>query len=155
MGGGKDKYENERIGINGRLDTVQAAFLLEKIEIFDDELKRREKVARYYTQNIHKTFTSPLIPSKYFSSWAQYSILIPDKLDRNKVIDSLRKEKIPSMVYYKIPAHLQKAYEKYGYSRGEFQISEKISNSILSLPMHPYLDKEDQYHIISELNKYS
>ena len=154
-GGGKDKYENERIGINGRLDSIQAAILLEKIEIFDDELKQREKVAEYYTHNIHKMFTTPLIPSKYFSSWAQYSILIPNILDRRKVIDGLIREGIPSMVYYKIPVHLQKGYKKYGYSKGDFQITEDISSRILSLPMHPYLDKVDQNRIISAMNKFS
>ena len=153
-GGGKDKYENERIGINGRLDTIQAAVLLEKIEIFDDELSGREKVAQYYTHNIHKMFIPPLIPSKYFSSWAQYSIIIPDKLDRSKLIEHLNQKGIPSMVYYKIPVHLQRGYKKYGYSRGDFKITEDISNRILSLPMHPYLNKEDQNQIISTLNKY-
>ncbi len=154
-GGGKDKYENNRIGINGRLDSIQAAVLLEKIEIFDDELKRREKVAEYYTHNIHKMYTPPLIPNKYFSSWAQYSILIPNSLDRSKAIDNLSREGIPSMVYYKIPVHLQKGYKKYGHLRGDFQITEDISNRILSLPMHPYLDKEDQNRIISAMNRYS
>ena len=153
-GGGKDKYENDRIGINGRLDTIQAAVLLEKIEIFNDEINQREKVAEYYTQNIHKMFTTPLIPSKYFSSWAQYSIIIPDKLDRSKLIEHLNQKGIPSMVYYKIPVHLQRGYKKYGYSRGDFKITEDISNRILSLPMHPYLNKEDQNQIISTLNKY-
>ena len=153
-GGGKDKYENERIGINGRLDSIQAAVLLEKIEIFDDELSQREKVAGYYTHNIHKTFTSPHIPSNYFSSWAQYSILIPDKLDRNELIEDLSKKEIPSMVYYKIPVHLQKGYKKYGYHKGDFEITEDISSRILSLPMHPYLNKKDQNHIISTLNSY-
>ena len=154
-GGGKDKYENDRIGINGRLDSIQAAVLLEKIEIFDSELSKREKVSEYYTQNIHKMFTSPLIPNKYFSSWAQYSILIPDIIDRKKVIDDFSRQGIPSMVYYKIPVHLQKGYKKYGYSEGDMNIAENISNRILSLPMHPYLNKEDQNQIISALNKYS
>ena len=154
-GGGKDKYENNRIGINGRLDSIQAAVLLEKIEIFDDELNRREKIAKYYTQNIHKLFTCPLIPNKYFSSWAQYSILIPGKVDRNKLRDDLNREGIPSMVYYKIPVHLQKAYKKNGYSKGDFKITEHISKKILSLPMHPYLDQKDQNRIISTLNRHS
>ncbi len=153
-GSGIDKYENDRIGINGRLDSIQAAVLIEKIEIFNDELNQREKVAEYYTQNIHKMFTTPLIPSKYFSSWAQYSIIIPDKLDRSKLIEHLNQKGIPSMVYYKIPVHLQRGYKKYGYSRGDFKITEDISNRILSLPMHPYLNKEDQNQIISTLNKY-
>ena len=154
-GGGKDKYENDRIGINGRLDSIQAAILLEKIEIFDDELKKREKVAEYYTQNIHKMFITPLVPSKYLSSWAQYSILIPGTLDRGKVIDNLSREGIPSMVYYKIPVHLQEGYKKYGFSKGDMQISEDISDRILSLPMHPYLEQEDQNYIISALNSCS
>jgi len=154
-GEGKDKYENDRIGINGRLDSIQAAVLIEKIEIFDDELKRREKIAKYYTQNIHKLFISPLIPNKYFSSWAQYSIIIPDIMDRKRLIDNLSREGIPSMVYYKIPVHLQKGYKKYGYSIGDFKITEDISNRILSLPMYPYLDQEDQNHIISALNSHS
>lgn len=154
-GGGKDKYENERIGINGRLDSIQAAVLLEKIEIFNDELRRREKVAKYYTHNIHKMFISPHIPIKYYSSWAQYSILIPDELDRSKIIDDLSKKGIPSMIYYKIPVHLQKGYKKYGYSKGDMQITEDVSNRILSLPMHPYLVRENQNHIISALNTFS
>ena len=154
-GGGKDKYENDRIGINGRLDSIQAAILLEKIEIFDDELNRRGKVAEYYTQNINKTFTSPLIPNKYFSSWAQYSILVPNTLKRKKVIDDLSQEGIPSMVYYKIPVHLQKGYKKYGPLKEDLQISENTSDRILSLPMHPYLDNDEQNQIITILNKYN
>jgi len=151
-GSGNDKYENIRIGINGRLDTIQAAIVLEKLDIFDNELILRNKVAKYYTQNIHKMFTTPLVPDKYYSSWAQYSIIIPKDIDREKVIISLREEGIPSMVYYKIPVHLQKGYEKYGYRKGDFPASEKISNKILSLPMHPYLNEEDQHKIINIIN---
>ena len=154
-GAGKDKYENNRIGVNGRLDTIQAAILLEKLEIFDNELKSREKAAKYYTHNIHKMFITPLIPNKYFSSWAQYSILIPQEIDRKKIIESLNNEGIPSMVYYKIPAHLQKGYELYEYERGDFPITEKISDRILSIPMHPYLKKVDQDKIINILNSIS
>jgi len=151
-GGGKDKYQNNRIGINGRLDSIQAAVLLEKLEIFDNEIKNRQKVAKYYTQNIHKSFTSPLIPNKYFSSWAQYSILIAEEFNRKKIIELLNNEGIPSMVYYKIPVHLQKGYETYGYQRGDFKITERISERILSIPMHPYLSKLDQEKIINILN---
>tara|TARA_Y100000590_G_scaffold462361_1_gene626261 strand:- start:1909 stop:2214 length:306 start_codon:yes stop_codon:yes gene_type:complete len=97
-------------------------------------------------------FISPLIPNEYSSSWAQYSIIIPNEIDREKVIMSLRKEGIPSMVYYKIPVHLQKGYIKYGYGNGDFPVSEEISNKILSLPMHPYLSEEDQDKIINVIN---
>ena len=151
-GGGKDKYENERIGVNGRLDTIQAAVLLEKIEIFDKELILRNKVAQYYTQNINKMFITPHIPDKYFSSWAQYSILIPDKINREDVIKEFNVNGIPSMVYYKLPVHIQEGYRKYGFKYGDFPVSEKTSTKILSLPMHPYLEQSDQDRVIKVLN---
>ena len=151
-GGGKDKYENVRIGINGRLDTIQAAVILEKLEIFDKELISRNNAAKYYTQNINKKFIPPYIPSKYLSSWAQYSILIPDHIKRGDVIKKFSDDGIPSMVYYKIPVHLQEGYKKYGYNPGDFPISEDTSKKILSLPMHPYLNIEDQNRVIDTLN---
>ena len=114
-GGGEDKYSNIRIGINGRLDSIQAAIVLEKIKIFDNELKLRNKAANYYTQNINKMFISPHIPDKYYSSWAQYSILAPEGIDRDSIIAKLSQKNIPAMVYYKIPAHLQQGYQKYQY----------------------------------------
>ena len=152
-GGGKDKYENNRVGLNGRLDSIQAAILLEKLNIFENELILRNKVAKYYTQNIHKRFITPLVPNSYYSSWAQYSIIIPEEIDRSKIISSLKKDDIPSMVYYKIPVHLQEGYKQYGYNSGDFPISENISNRIMSLPMHPYLDEDNQNKIIENLNK--
>tara|TARA_Y100000591_G_scaffold257662_1_gene229772 strand:- start:1831 stop:2949 length:1119 start_codon:yes stop_codon:yes gene_type:complete len=150
-GGGKDKYENMLIGINGRLDSIQAAVLLEKIKIFDYEMNSRNKAAQYYTQNINKKFTPPHVPSKYNSSWAQFSIILPEELSRDKLIDKLRINGVPSMVYYKIPVHLQKGYSKYGNKIGDFVISENISKKILSLPMHPYLNVSDQDRILSVL----
>ena len=101
-GAGEDKYNNIRIGINGRLDSIQAAILLEKIKIFDNELELRNSAANYYTQNINKMFTSHLIPNKYYSSWAQYSILAPEGIDRDNITAKLSQKNIPSMVYYKI-----------------------------------------------------
>ena len=151
-GGGKDKYDNVRIGINGRLDTIQAAVLLEKIEIFDKELISRNNAAKYYTQNINKMFISPYTPEQYLSSWAQYSILIPDHINRQDVIKKLTEKSIPSMVYYKLPVHIQKGYKKYKYKLGDFPISEKTSEKILSLPMHPYLSKDIQNVITSALD---
>ena len=151
-GGGKDKYENVRIGINGRLDTIQAAVLLEKIEIFDKELISRNNSAKYYTQNINKVFTTHHIPDKYFSSWAQYSILIPDHINRKDVINKLSDKGIPSMVYYKLPVHVQEGYRKFEYKLGDFPVSEKISEKILSLPMHPYLNEDAQNEVITVLN---
>ncbi len=151
-GGGKDKYDNVRIGINGRLDTIQAAVLLEKIEIFDKELISRNSVAKYYTQNINKKFIPPHTPDKYLSSWAQYSILIPDHINRQDVIKKLNDKGVPSMIYYKLPVHIQEGYEKYNNKLGDFPISEKTSQKILSLPMHPYLSKDIQDQVIRALD---
>ena len=150
-GGGKDKYENERIGINGRLDTIQAAVLLEKIEIFDEELISRNNAAKYYTQNINNLFIPPHVPNKYYSSWAQYSILLPDEINRIDIIQKLKDSGIPSMVYYKIPVHLQKGYSKYGYKIGDYTVSENASKKILSLPMHPYLEEDTQNEVLNTL----
>lgn len=151
-GAGKDKYENERIGINGRLDSMQAAVVLEKIEIFDSELILRNKVAKYYTHNINKMFIPPRLPNKYLSSWAQYSIILPKSINRIDLVNKLKRNGIPSMVYYKIPVHLQEGYAQYGNIVGDFEISENVSKKILSLPMHPYLDKNSQDKVLNVLN---
>ena len=154
-GSGKDKYANERIGINGRLDSLQAAVLLEKIEIFDDELNLRNKIAQYYTHNINNLCITPKIPDKYHTSWAQYSIIKPENTSREEIIKKLKENNIPSMVYYKIPIHLQRGYKQYGYNIGDFKICERVSKTILSLPIHPYLDADSQNKIISILNNFN
>jgi dTDP-4-amino-4,6-dideoxygalactose transaminase len=100
-------------------------------------------------------FIPPRVPNKYYSSWAQYSILIPKGIRREKLMHKLNQNGIPSMVYYKIPVHLQKGYEKYGYQIGDFNITENVSRRILSLPMHPYLDKNTQDIVLDELNDIS
>ena len=97
-------------------------------------------------------FISPYIPDKYYSSWAQYSILAPEGIDRDTIITKLNHNKIPAMVYYKIPAHLQEGYQKYQYVLGDFKVSEKIAKRIFSIPMHPYIQKNDQDKIIEVLN---
>ena len=102
-----DKYENIRLGINGRLDTIQAAILLEKFSIFDEELKLRNKIASYYSNNISSKLIKPFIPKDYSSSWAQYSLLAKSEYERNKIMSTLSKSNIPSMIYYKQPLHLQ------------------------------------------------
>ena len=154
-GGGVDKYENVRLGINGRLDTIQAAILLEKMEIFDTELKMRNKAANYYSQNINKLCIPPLIPDKYFSSWAQYSVVLPESFSRHQLIEKLNKNQIPSMVYYKIPNHLQEGYRHYGNKKGDFEVTEDISKKILSLPMHPYLDESTQDKVLNLLHSFN
>tara|TARA_B100000575_G_C23083846_1_gene624541 strand:- start:494 stop:1513 length:1020 start_codon:yes stop_codon:yes gene_type:complete len=152
-GSGLDKYENTRIGINGRLDTIQAAVLLEKLSIFNSELKNRNKIAKYYTKKISPQFQKPYIPNEYFSSWAQYSILAQDEDHKNKIMLSLKNSDIPVMVYYKIPLHLQKCFDKLNYKPGDFPVAEDCSKRIFSLPMHPYLSKEDQDKIVGIINE--
>ena len=151
-GSGANKYENIRLGINGRLDTFQAAILLEKLSIFDNELKLRNSVADYYSNNISSRFIKPFTPKDYFSSWAQYSLLSKSNSERDKIMLSLSEADIPSMIYYKLPLHLQIVLKKLGYKKGDFPISESISNKVFSIPMHPYLDKEQQNKIIQILN---
>ena len=151
-GSGSDKYDNVRVGINGRLDTIQAAILLEKLSIFDQEIKLRNQIADYYKTNLNKNFRTQIIPSEYLSSWAQFSILAETKNHREKIIHKMQRNNIPIMVYYKIPLHLQKVFEKLGYNTGDHPISEMVSNQIFSIPMHPYLTKNDQDKILEILN---
>ena len=152
-GDGADKCDNVRLGLNGRLDTIQAAILLEKLAIFDEEIISRNKVADYYSSNINGIIKTPLIPDGYLSSWAQYSVILPEDLERQSLMNQLKSKDIPSMVYYRIPLHLQNVFNELGYKRGDFPVSENISNSILSLPMHPYLDSEQQNHVLDVIEK--
>ena len=153
-GGGVDKYDNIRVGINGRLDTIQAAILLEKFDIFKkDEIVLRNKVAEYYSKNIKDNLETPFTPDKYLSSWAQYSILASSSLERDLMMGKLTDNKIPNVIYYRIPLHLQKVYNDLGYEEGDFPEAETIASKIFSIPMHPYLNKNQQDKIIEVLNK--
>ena len=151
-GSGMDKYDNIMIGINGRLDTFQAAILLEKLAIFNEELDLRNQVAQYYNTSISDNFQKPFIPNQYNSSWAQYSILSNSIKHRDDIIHRLKKEEIPSMIYYRIPLHLQKVFKKLNYKKGDFPVAEATANKILSLPMHPYLETHEQDKIVGILN---
>jgi UDP-2-acetamido-2-deoxy-ribo-hexuluronate aminotransferase len=150
-GSGADKYNNERIGINGRLDTFQAAVLLEKLAIFDDELIERQRVADTYSRLLLERLTVPVVPAGYRSAWAQYSVLAASGDEREQMIGALQKEGVPTMIYYKIPLHLQKAYASLNYKTGDFPVSEDLSGRIFSLPMHPYLKDDEVEQICSVL----
>ena len=152
-GSGLDKYDNVRVGINGRLDTIQASILLSKLSIFDDELRKRNIIASKYKNQLKSAIITPYIPKNYTSSWAQYSILLPDTINRDELIISLKKENIPSAVYYRTPLHLQKVFNNLGLKRGSFPITEKISDKILSIPMSPYLTDNDQDKVLTTINK--
>lgn len=149
-GKGKDQYDNVRIGINGRFDTLQAAVLLAKMEIFDDELKKRQIVARKYTDQINSAVKTPRIPEGYLSAWAQYSVR---SAKREEIMRRLKEQQIPTMIYYPKPLHLLKAFENLGYAVNSMPVSEAISKDIFSLPMHPYLDDVDQQKIIDSINQ--
>ena len=151
-GEGADNYDNIRLGINGRLDTLQASILLEKLTIFPNEVVMRNKVAEYYTSNLPIGYRAPIIPNNYLSSWAQYSILLEADQDRDRIIQLLMEKDIPAMIYYKIPLHLQQVFNYLGYERGDFPVSEEISDIIFSIPMHPYLETSEQDPILETLH---
>jgi len=152
-GSGTDKYDNIRLGINGRLDTIQAAILLEKFNIFPDEIILRNNIANIYNDNLSNNLIKPLIPNKYLSSWAQYSIVSDSKIHRKKIINSFKKRNIPIMVYYPIPLHKQTVNKD--LMTRSLQISEDISDRIFSIPMHPYLNDSEIDIIVSTLNEQS
>jgi UDP-2-acetamido-2-deoxy-ribo-hexuluronate aminotransferase len=147
-GQGADKYENVRIGLNGRLDTLQAAVLLAKLEVFDAEVTARQEVASRYSEALKALMAVPYVTPECTSVWAQYSVL-SDR--RANLIENLQKAGIPSAIYYPLPLHLQKAFVHLGYQMGDFPVSEQVSKLIFSLPMHPYLTENDQARIITAL----
>ena len=137
-GKGADKYDNVQIGLNSRLDTLQAAILLEKLRIFPEELIARQKVADQYTEKLSGILETPVVPSDYSSSWAQYTVRVaPDS--RAEMQARLKSEGIPTAIYYAKPLHLQPAFADLGQREGTFPEAEAASHSVLSLPMHPYL----------------
>jgi len=153
-GKGNHKYDNIRVGINGRLDTLQAAILIAKFEIFPEEIELRQQIARRYSELLssHPSLRTPYIPSGTKSVWAQYSVLAKDEKHRSTVQSKLREAGIPTAIYYPKPLHLQTAFAHLGYRKGDFPISEDCACRIFSLPMHPYLKPEDQERIVRILN---
>ena len=141
-GEGDSKYDNIRIGLNGRLDTIQAAILLEKLKIFPEELSQRIAIAKKYSQNLNQYFTCQHVPEGYESAWAQFSILALNSRERSICIKKLKDSGIPAAIYYPKPLHLQDAFSDLNYSTGDFPVSESISQRIFSLPMHPYLTND-------------
>lgn len=158
-GQGHHKYENVRIGINGRMDTLQAAVLLAKFDIFPEEVNLRQNVAQRYADLLSSLISSselivPQTPSDMQSVWAQYSLLAKDENHRTALQAKLKDAGIPTAIYYPKPLHLQPAFQMLGYKYGDFPISEGISNRIFSLPMHPYLSQDDQKRIVGVLAKH-
>jgi UDP-2-acetamido-2-deoxy-ribo-hexuluronate aminotransferase len=146
-GQGSDKYENIRIGINGRLDALQAAILLAKFAIFPEEIGLRQEVARRYNELLAGSVATPKIPEGCKSAWAQYSILVRDSAERSDLMAKLKEAGIPTAIYYPKPLHRQTAFAGLGYREGDFPVSEDCARRIFSLPMHPYLAAGDQRRI--------
>ncbi|NRA30790.1 MAG: DegT/DnrJ/EryC1/StrS family aminotransferase, partial [Parvularculaceae bacterium] len=147
--GHEAKYLNPRIGMNSRLDTMQAAILLEKIAIFAEEIDMREKVARRYNALLKdKVPTVPFVKDGYQSVWAQYTIEVDD---REAVQAKLSEHGVPSAAYYPVPMHMQAPYARFPTSPGGLPVTEAKKDRVLSLPMHPYLDEATQDTIVSAL----
>ena len=145
-GMGADKYDNVRIGINGRMDTIQAAVLLAKMEIFPEEVTLRQAAAQRYSEALTGV-TTPVVPNGFLSAWAQYSVLAENRRHREEVQARLHAAGVPTAVYYPIPLHLQTAYRSLGGNPGDFPVTEGCAQRIFSLPMHPYLQADDQERI--------
>ncbi len=151
-GKGKDKYDNVHLGLNGRLDTLQAAILLPKLEILPQELESRRKIAKKYTELLvpgKKFLTLPEVFPGYKSAWAQYSLLAVNKETRKRIQELLKEKGVPTAVYYPTPLHLQTAFVDLCYKMGAFSVSEDCSSRIFSIPMHPYLTESEQSKICS------
>ncbi len=148
-GQGKSKYENVRLGLNARLDTLQAAVLLEKLAILPSELEARQRLAARYSAGLKDAVKTPLIPDSYQSAWAQYSVLCPR---RDELQAALHEKGIPTAVYYPTPLHLQPVFSGLGYRKGDFPVAESTAANIFSLPMHPYLSDAQADDIIANVN---
>ena len=155
-GMGKKRYEYERIGMNARISTIQAAILLEKLTIFPLELIKRQTVADLYNKHL-KNFCLgiqlPTLHPKATSSWAQYTIVLPEHINRDQLQKDLSTRNIPTAVYYPIPLNQHKPYKSYPVSTNGLPVTNLLSKTVLSLPMHPYLNEDDIIFITSNISE--
>ncbi len=151
-GMGGDRYDNVRLGLTSRLDTVQAAVLIEKLRIFPDEIEARDRIARRYNDALRDVVTVPVVPAGMSSVWAQYTIrLKPGK--RDAFAAALKADGVPTAIYYPIPLHRQQAYKQYPVGKGGVAVSEALAQEVISLPMHAYLDEPTQDRIIDSVRR--
>ena len=151
-GQGSDKYDNVRIGLASRLDTLQAAVLSEKLKIFPEEIAARDRVARRYAEGLADVATVPTVPAGYTSVWAQYTLRLPAGR-RDALAAALKAEGIPTAIYYPIPLHRQQAYKIYPVGQGGVAVSDKLAAEVISLPMHAYLDEPTQDRIVDAVRR--
>jgi dTDP-4-amino-4,6-dideoxygalactose transaminase len=151
-GGGSDKYDNVRLGLTARLDTIQAAILIEKLKIFRDEIETRNTIAARYNAALKDIATVPVVPDGCESVWAQYTIrLAPGQ--RDGLARALQAEGIPTAIYYAKSLHQQTAYRHFPSAEGGLPVSERLSDEVISLPMHAYLDEATQDRIVDAVKR--
>ena len=150
-GKGETQYDNIHVGVNSRLDTLQAAILIEKLAILEDEMAARQKVARRYAEGLGNVVRAATVPEGCRSAWAQYSIETPDRDALKAHLQSLG---IPTAIYYTKPLHLQVAYRDFPRTPTGLPVSESLAERILSLPMHPYLSEADQDRVIDAIRDF-
>lgn len=155
-GKGSDRYDNVRIGLNSRLDSIQAAILLVKLKAFKEhELVDVNKVAERYTEKLKGVVKTPEVPQGFYSSWAQYTIQVANKEVRSKLQEALKAKDIPTAIYYPIPMHRQTAFSYLDPKMNQCPVTDRLADTVLSLPIHPYLSEEDQdlicHTILSQL----
>jgi len=151
-GMGKDKYENIRIGMTGRLDSMQAVVLDAKLDIFEEELVLRQAVADRYQKLIGDVVDAPRLAAGATSSWAQYCIKLPKTSNRDHVIKHLGASGVPTAIYYPVPMHRQPPYQNFPQTQCGLGVTAHLCSRVLALPMHPYLDESQQNHIAAELH---
>lgn len=152
-GKGSSKYDNVRIGMNSRLDTLQAAVLQAKLPVFaEKELKWEQDIAAKYTEQLKDIVVTPVIKDGFYSSWAQYTIQLPNKAARDGLQKYLKEQGIPSAVYYQKPMHRQTAFAQNEFDDDDYPVTNKLSEIVLSLPFHPYM-KEDEILLVADAVK--
>lgn len=153
-GKGASKYENVRIGMNSRLDTIQASILQVKLKAFAEESAAINKAAAEYTARLTGIVETPVVPAGFLSSWAQYTIKLNSKTERDGLQAYLKGQGIPSMVYYPTPMHRQKAYETTDSSEPDCPVADKLCDTVLSLPIHPYISLEDIHGVCDAIKAF-
>jgi dTDP-4-amino-4,6-dideoxygalactose transaminase len=153
-GKGENKYDNVRVGVNSRLDTIQAAILNVKLTAFiNHELEDVNSVYKLYTEKLKGIVETPIIPDGYISSFAQYTIILKSKEERDGLQAKLRAEGIPSMIYYVKPMHRQEAFKDLEFDESDYKVTNELCDTVLSLPMHPYLKEDEINCIVTQLTR--
>ncbi len=154
-GKGSDRYDNVRIGMNSRLDSIQAAILMVKLKAFAaHELEDVNKVAARYTELLHDVVKTPIVPEGFYSSWAQYTLQLENKEVRLGLQNALKALDIPTAIYYPIPMHRQTAFNYLSLDENRCPVSDQLADTVISLPVHPYLSEEDQDRICEAVRQY-